>query len=506
MECAIITGRRPYGIINMKAAFVASEITPYASTGGLADVAAALPEALSEQGVDTLQIMPMYRRVMEGPYHAEDTGIVLSIPVGFHNFRAEIWTLPRRDPPIYFIRRDEFFDRSELYNLSHRDYEDNFERFIFFQKAAIALLDHLGANVDIVHCHDWQTGLVPLYLKHGMKGEGRHGKEKTVFTIHNLAYQGRFSGHEYSYTNLPFSCFSVDCLEYYGDINCMKAGITASDYITTVSKSYAREIQTEAWGQGLHGVLTDHQARMRGILNGIDTHIWNPDTDKAIARTYSRKDLSGKRTCKQDLIERMKLKISPETPLIGIVSRLADQKGMDILAEAMESIMQMDVGFVLLGSGQDKYQDQCRKWVRQWPGRVSVRIGFDVRLAHQIEAGCDIFLMPSKFEPCGLNQLYSLRYGTIPVVHQVGGLADTVIDIHAFPNEGYGFSFQRYLASELTNAVDRAVDAYRRPAMWSTLQDRAMQQDFSWNRSAREYRELYQQLVRSPSVPSSSQD
>jgi len=480
----------------MNIAFVSSEITPFASTGGLADVCGSLPVALTELGFSVTQFMPMYRRVIEGSYAVEDTGIRLSIPVGFHRYRADIWKSKSSSPQIYFIRRDEFFDRTELYNLPDRDYDDNFERFVFFQKAVTALIDHLQRPFDIVHCHDWQTGLMPLYLRHGLQGEGRNGREKTVFTIHNLAFQGIFSGDDYSYSNLPFSCFSVETLEYYGNINCLKSGVTSSDLVTTVSRTYAKEIQTEQWGCGLQGVLTNVAPRMRGIVNGIDPEIWDPAKDKHLAAKYNMEDLSGKQTNKNDLIRRMKMTISPNAPLFGIVTRLTSQKGVELIDEVLPAIMDSsDAGIVVLGSGSDAFMEMVMRWPKRWPGRAVVKTGFDVKLAHRIEAGADIYLMPSKFEPCGLNQLYSLRYGTVPVVHAVGGLEDTIVDVTESPGKGYGFKFKEFSGSAFLRTIQRALAAYKTPATWKQIQRQAMKQDFSWKKSAQQYADAYRQLT-----------
>jgi len=478
-------------------AFVSSEITPYASTGGLADVCGSLPSALCRLGAEVTQFMPMYRRVMEGKYPVEDTGIRLSIPVGFHRYQADIWRLVTASSPhIYFIRRDEFFDRTELYNLPDRDYDDNFERFIYYQKAVVALIDHLGKPVDIVHGHDWQTGLVPLYLQHGLSGEGRNRKEKTVFTIHNLAFQGIFSGDNFSYTNLPFSSFSVDNLEYYGNVNSLKGGITASDIVTTVSETYAREIQTKDWGCGLDGVLRSTKNRLRGITNGIDIESWNPATDRQLVANYDVQRLSLKNDCKLDLLKRMKLSgAKSDTLLVGMVTRLTEQKGFDELEQVLDPMMKdQNIALVLLGAGSDDVVARVKKWEFRYPGRMSVKIGYDAKLSHRIMAGSDLFLMPSKFEPCGLNQLYGMRYGTLPLVHRVGGLADTVTGIEASPSEGFGFVFDHFTPDSFMRSMQRAVDLYRDREKWKWAQQRAMSQDHSWERSAKEYLKLYAEL------------
>ncbi|NCC50857.1 MAG: glycogen synthase GlgA [Spartobacteria bacterium] len=480
----------------MRILFAASEISPYASTGGLADVGRALPLALQADGHETYRVMPCYRQIIEGISDLTDTGIRLPVALGLGKHVAEVWHSESQNPPVFFIRRDEFFDRSNLYSLPYRDYDDNFERFVFFQKSVVALIDALGLQVNIVHCNDWQTGLIPMYLRYGVNGGGRDFGERTVFTIHNLAYQGLYAASRFSSTNLPLSCFSVDGFEYYGQINCMKAGIVASDLVTTVSPSYANEIRTEESGCGLHGVLQAKGDRLVGILNGVDYSTWNPSTDKHLAARYDDKRLEGKERCKEDLRSAMQLKTKPGTPIIGLVTRLTEQKGLDILASAMHTIMEMDVGVAMLGTGEKKYHRLCQAWAKKWPGRFSVRLAFDNAIAHKIEAGADMFLMPSRFEPCGLNQMYSLRYGTLPIVHRTGGLRDTIGELSEDFSEGNGFSFEPYGEEGLLDAVKRALAAYRKQAKWKQVVSRIMCEDFSWNLSAREYARLYEEICR----------
>ncbi|MBP7830870.1 MAG: glycogen synthase GlgA [Kiritimatiellae bacterium] len=479
----------------MRVLYAASEIMPFGSTGGLADVGAGLPKALMMRHSDIARIMPLYRRVAEGGYSLKDTGLRLDIPVGFQMHQAEVWYSEDPPPRTYFIRRDEYFDRSQLYSLPERDYDDNFERFVFFQKAIVSLIDTLQWHPDIVHCSDWQTGLVPLFLKYGIQGAGRKQVERTVFTIHNLAYQGLFPGSQYSQTNLPFFCFNMDCAEFYGNINCIKAGITSSNLVTTVSRTYAQEIRTEEYGCGLHGILAQMGERLVGVFNGVDYSLWNPQTDPHLVQTYGPDSLAGKRACKEELLRLMGLTISPDAPLLGMVTRLVDQKGLDILAEAMPDLMSADVGFVLLGAGQDKYQKLCLEWVSRWPGRFAARLGYDNPLSHKIEAGADIYMMPSRFEPCGLNQLYSLKYGTVPVVHATGGLDDTIQNIDADGREGTGFKFRTYTAQGLNHAAQRALALFKHKEVWDTLIRRAMVQDFSWDRAAEDYIKIYQQAM-----------
>jgi len=475
----------------MNVIFAASEITPYGSTGGLADVANALPTALQAHDINVARVMPFYTRFVEETGRpVKKTDIELMVSVGMHSLRAEVWQTETDETTTYFIRRDEFFDRSELYGLPHRDYEDNFERFLFFQKAVIDLIDALDYTVDIIHCNDWQTGLVPLLSRFGTRGMGRVADERTVFTIHNLAYQGLFPASKFSLTHLPLSTFTVGGLEFYNQMNFLKAGIIYSDSVTTVSRTYAEEIQTDELGCGLQDALQTSSDRLHGIVNGVDYGTWNPETDPHLKANYHSKDLRGKRSCRRDLAQTMDLDLASDRPLIGMVTRLAEQKGLDILSDAIESIMELDVTIVLLGTGQEKYHLLCEEWAERWPDRFAVRLAYDNALAHQIEGGADLFLMPSRFEPCGLNQLYSLRYGTLPIVTPTGGLKDTIQDVDD-PKNGTGFVLSDYSAEALTEAIQRAVNLYQDRPRWLSIMKRAMTQDFSWDHSAAEYVKLY---------------
>ena len=479
----------------MNVVFVSSEVTPFASTGGLAEVAAALPKALAARGANVTRIMPMYRQVLEGPNQLVDMKMSMDIPVGFHTRRADVWRCDAISPPIYFIRRDEYFDRRFLYGNPDRDYDDSFERFVFFQKAAVMLIDRLGLQADIVHLNDWQTGLIPYYLTHGVVGTGRQRREKVVFTIHNLAYQGIFTGNDYSVTNLPFSCFNIGTLEYYGNINCMKGGIAGADAITTVSDSYAQEIQAPGAGCGLEGVLAEARGRLIGIVNGIDNQLWNPADDHLIVSRYSASDPSGKSEYKKKLLRTLRISTDLKVPVIGMITRLVEQKGLDLLAEALPEIMKRDVAFVLLVTGSERYETLCKNAMRHWPGRFSCTIAYDASLAHRIFAGTDLFLMPSRFEPCGLNQLYALRYGSLPIVHGVGGLRDTVVDLRENPASGNGWMFREYTKAALLDAMDAGIKACGDAAVWPALTKRVMALDFSWDRASEKYLEVYRRLT-----------
>lgn len=481
----------------------ASEVAPYASTGGLGDVAAALPKALAGEhdGVHVARVMPLYRQVHSSAVTITNTGIRFDIPMGTDTVPGEIWQAEEGGVTTYLVRNDPFFDREALYSQTGGDYPDNLERFAFFQKAVVSLIDALPHGVDIVHCNDWQTGLIPLYLEHGIDGTGRHGKEKTVFTIHNLAFQGLYPATALPLTNLPSSTLSADQLEFYGQIGCLKGGIRCSDLVTTVSKTYAKEIQTEELGCGLHQDLVALGHRLSGVVNGVDYNVWNPSTDEYLPANYDAEDLSGKQVCKKALLKEMGLPSEPELPLLGIVTRLADQKGIDLLAGIMDDLMELDVQLVLLGSGQEKYHQLCKRWAASWPDRFAARLTFDPPLSHRIEAGADMFLMPSRFEPCGLNQLYSLRYGTVPVVHATGGLEDTIEDIQAGKaSSGTGFKFSAYTEVAFMESIQRALKLYARPSKWRGVASRCMRQDFSWVRAAAQYLQLYESLISSSSA------
>ncbi|MBU0678877.1 MAG: glycogen synthase GlgA [Verrucomicrobia bacterium] len=480
----------------MQILFATSECTPFASTGGLADVAAALPKALAGQGVDVATVMPMYRQVFSGGFNLKKAGLPLSIPVGFRKLSGEVWYSDDSGLRTYFVRRDEFYDRSSLYSMPDREYDDNLERFIFFQKAIIEIINNLGLKPDIVHCNDWHTGLLPLYLEHGISGTGRSGPEKTVLTIHNLFYQGTYPGSDFSITGLPYSCFSTGCMEFFGNINLLKAGLTSANAITTVSETYAKEIQTPERGEGLQGVLGDRADVLTGIVNGVDYGVWDPGKDPHIAAVYSAEDLSGKAKCRASLLKKMGLKARKNQPVIGMVARMTDQKGFDILAEAIPRLMEeTDVVLVMLGSGDEHHQVAAQEWVEKWPKRFALKLGFDVPLSHQIEAGSDMFLMPSRFEPCGLNQLYSLRYGTIPVVHATGGLEDTIADMSEAGKIGTGFKFREYTADALVEAVLRGLVLFTEPDSWMGAMKRGMAQDFSYDACSRKYLSVYESVL-----------
>ena len=477
----------------MKIAMIASEVTPLAKTGGLADVIGTLSIALERLGHEIFVLAPAYRSAMQSNFPLRDTGMTLSVALSDQRQEATVLeTSIGKKVPVYLIRADPYFDREFLYGTTSGDYADNAERFIFFSRAALELLRH--NPVDVVHCHDWQAALAAVFLKVQPARYAETAAAKIVFTIHNLGFQGVFDQAFWPLLNLDPAYFRPQFLEYYGDINFLKGGLIFADKITTVSPSYAQEIMTAEQGFGLEGVLQQRASDLVGILNGIDDHLWNPWTDPFIAHHYGENSLTVKRNCKKALQRVVGLPEMSHVPLVGMISRLTLQKGFDLIEEIFDSLMERDVQIVMLGNGEPRFEDFFRAGAERYPGRVAVEIGFNELLAHQIEAGADLFLMPSLYEPCGLNQMFSLKYGTIPIVRGVGGLKDTVQDYDAEYQTGTGFVFQSYDGRQLLAAIDRALAVFRDKQSWTALRRRAMAMDFSWDRSAKLYANLYRQL------------
>lgn len=478
----------------LKILIATPEAIPFAKTGGLADVAGALPKALNGIGLDARIIMPFYRHVQEGNFKLKQTGVQASVPLGLREIDIPVFEAEASGITAYFLKRDEYYDRKYLYTMPDGDYFDNAERFILFSRGIIDAIKKLGFRPDIIHCNDWQTGLIPAYLKTIYKDDPFFSNTKTVFTIHNIAYQGQFPASRFQLTGLPQGVFTQEGVEFWGNMNLLKAGIVFSDIVTTVSEKYSREIQTQEFGYGLEGVLQAKKENLFGVLNGVDYDDWSPEKDKFIIAKYDYKDLSGKAKCREDLLKEYMLNLPEDAPVIGIISRLADQKGFDILSQAMEDLMSMNLGVVVLGTGEKKYHDLFEGLAKKYPKKLGLKITFDNKIAHKIEAGSDMFLMPSKYEPCGLNQIYSLRYGTIPIVRATGGLDDTIQDYGG--GEGNGFKFKEYSAQILLAKVKEAVKVFSNRKEWKKLVQKAMQQDFSWDRSAKRYAELYERLCR----------
>ena len=478
----------------MKIGVISSEISPFAKTGGLADVVGSLSTALEQLGHELCLIMPAYRSTLLGGFALTDVSLDVSVPLSDRQERATILkTKLGRDVIVYLVRADRYFDRESLYGTKQGDHADNLARFVFFTRSALEILRREQAK--IIHCHDWQTALAPVFLRTQPLRYPEIASAKTVLTVHNIAFQGNFWRPDWHYLNLDEYLFSPAYLEFYQNFSLLKGGLIFADKITTVSPTHAAEIMTTEQGFGLEGVLQQRANDLIGILNGVDYNQWNPAVDPLIAEQYSEDSLESKRLCKENLQRTMGLAIKPGVPLFGMISRLTSQKGVDLVEKIFDMLIQRDVQFVLLGTGESHYEDFFHRAAAQFPGKVGVRIGFDEALAHQIEAGADIFLMPSLFEPCGLNQMFSLKYGTIPIVRAVGGLKDTVEDYNAERSAGTGFVFEAHDAQELLQTIDRALNLFPDKKSWIALQRRAMSMDFSWDRSARAYSRIYHELL-----------
>ena len=478
----------------MKIAMIASEIAPFAKTGGLADVVGTLAIALERYGHELCLIMPAYRSALQGQFALEETPIKLSVPVSTEQQTASVFKAAMgKNIAVYLVRADRYFDRDALYGTAEGDFVDNAERFTFLSRAALEILR--DQPIDLVHCHDWQAALTIVFLKTQSDRYPSLAAAKTVLTLHNLGFQGIFAAPHWHLLNLDRSLFTPRYLEFYGQINFLKGALTFADKITTVSPSYAQEIMTKDQGFGLEGVLRQRARDLTGILNGVDYSQWSPATDPHIAQRYSENNLAVKQSCKKSLQGRVNLPAKSELPLIGIISRLTAQKGFDLIEKIFDRLMEQEIQLVLLGSGESRYEEYFRLAASRFPDKVAVRIGFDEVLAHQIEAGADLFLMPSLYEPCGLNQMFSLRYGTIPIVRAVGGLKDTVAPIDPVKSGGTGFVFGPYEPAALWETIEAALRFYQDKTAWSDVQRRAMRMDFSWDRSAQAFSHLYGQLL-----------
>jgi starch synthase len=475
----------------LKVLFVASEVAPFRKTGGLADVAGALPKALKHRGIDVRVVMPLYQGMRW--HDLERLEGMLNVPMWWGSARSgvRLGKLPGSEVPIYFLEYNRYFDRPYLYGPPGDAYPDNLERFTFLSRASLELAKALNFIPDILHAHDWQTALAPVYLNTVEWSKPLHGTA-SVYTIHNLAYQGNFEGGAMFITGLGREHYNAHEFEHFGDLNLMKAATVHSTMLSTVSPTYGREIQTSAFGFGLDGMLASRNGDLRGILNGIDVEEWNPAADRYLPQTFEATHLEGKAQCKAELQRQMGLPEKPNTALFGVVGRLTSQKGFDVLAHAMEMLLGWDLQMVLLGTG-DQDAERYFAWASaHHTDKFRATIGFDNSLAHRIEAGCDFFLMPSRFEPCGLNQMYSLRYGTLPIVRATGGLVDTVQNYDEPTGGGTGFMFNDLNVDSLANTIGWALSTYYdRPQHVTAMRKRAMAQDFSWERAAAEYEGLY---------------
>jgi starch synthase len=481
----------------LKILMVASEVYPYAKTGGLADIAGSLPKALKQMGHDIRVIMPKHKVVAQCPLGIRPMGLDITVPIGKTRKMGFLYTGNLNGGiPVYFVGNESYFSRNPIYGTRHGDYPDNAERFIFFCRSVLETCKSIGFQPDIIHCNDWQTGLVPVYLKTVYAGDKWFQNTRTVFSIHNLGYQGNFPSSELKTAGLPFSIFTPAGVEFYNHFSFLKSALVFADLLTTVSPTYAKEIQTKAFGFKMDGILRKRSQDLYGILNGVDYQEWNPETDPSIEKNYTSKNGAGKSACKRKLADLFSLTIEDDTPLFSMVTRLSSQKGVDLVIEILGDLLGEGAAFVLLGSGDSMYEVYFSKLSKQNSDRVGVRIGFDENLAHQILAGSDFLLMPSQYEPCGLTQMYSLKYGTVPVVRSVGGLADSITEFNQKTLKGTGFKFKTFTPDHLRRAVQKALSVYRKKDRWQKLTANDMNADFGWGKAAKKYCQLYQSVLK----------
>jgi starch synthase len=477
----------------VKIVFAASECVPFSKTGGLADVVGALPKALAELGNDVSVYLPKYKQTRL----TEPRTLLPSITIPFddqYRFCSVLDGGKQAGVQFYFIDYPAFFGRDGLYGTPAGDFPDNAERFALYSRAVLEACKILGPP-EIFHCHDWQSALIPVLLRTSYADDPVYRDTSVVFTIHNMGYQGLFPPDILPLLVLSWDLFTMDKMEFWGKVNFLKGALAFSDYITTVSRKYAQEIQTPEFGFGLDGVLLERSSTVSGILNGVDYGEWSPETDKFIAQQYSRENLHGKQECKRDLLQQFGIANSDlSLPVIGIVSRFAAQKGFDLIAEIASDLARMPMIITALGTGDKVYEELFRSLNKQFPEKFAVKIAYDNTLAHKIEAGADMFLMPSRYEPCGLNQIYSLKYGTVPIVRATGGLDDTIEQWEPTASRGTGFKFTGYSSSQLLTSISQALQAFKDKVGWKRLMLNGMSKDFSWNASAREYMKIYQRV------------
>jgi starch synthase len=477
----------------MRILLVTPEANPFARSGGLAEVIYALAWALVKLGHRVSVVLPLYRQVRESGRELTNTGYELSIPLSWKTIPATIAT-HRIDPNLdfYFIGQDGFFNREGLYGTSYGDFEDNSERFAFFSRAVVELIEALEPEFDVIHAHEWQTGLVPVYLRTIYHDRPGLQRLPVVYTVHNVGYQGLFSAYDLPLTGLGWELLSPKALEFYGKLNFMKGGLVFADILTTVSTKYREEILTPEYGFGLEGLFRERAHELYGVLEGVDYYRWDPTRDALLAATYDQDNLKGKRACKQALLQRFGLDLPLTRPLIGMTTRFFERKGIDLVESILDDLMGMDVGFIIQGTGEERHHYLLQEFSLKYPRRMGLMIGYTEELAHQVIAGADIFLMPSRYEPCGLDQLYCLRYGTIPVVRATGGLDETVQEFDPAKGTGNGFKFTTYSPEDLLAAVQRALDIYQQRQLWEKLMKSNMALDYSWTKTAGpKYVELY---------------
>ncbi len=485
----------------MHIAFAASECVPFSKTGGLADVVGALPRALAALGHQVSVYVPRYRQTKL----TDPQTVVRSITIPFddkYRFCSVVTAGSSAGVRFYFVDYPPYFDREALYGTAAGDYPDNAERFALFSRAVLEASKVLGVP-HVFHCHDWQSALVPVMLRTLYAGDPAFREVATVFTIHNMGYQGLFPPNVLPLLMLPWELFTISKMEFFGQLNFLKGALAFSDFVNTVSKKYSQEIQTTEYGFGLDGVLRSRAATVTGIVNGVDYDEWSPQTDKFIVAKYSPLDLSGKLRCKQDLLNAFGVANGgAEVPVIGIVSRFAAQKGFDLIAQIMDRLAREEMIVVALGAGDKPYEEMFQRFNKQFPNKIAVKVAYDNAIAHKIEAGADMFLIPSRYEPCGLNQIYSLKYGTVPIVRATGGLDDTIEPWDARTNRGTGFKFSDYTGDALLGTIRQALTAFKDQTGWQALMRNGMGKDFSWTNSAREYVRIYEKSRQLRSVHS----
>jgi len=477
----------------MRILIVTPEANPFARSGGLAEVISALACSLSRLGHQVLVAMPLYRQVRESGQPLHFTGRTLSIPLSLKNLPAEIHQA-EMGPGLtfYFIAQDGLYNREGLYGTAYGDFEDNAERFIFFSRAVVEMIEALDLAPDVCHCQEWHTGLVPVYLRTLYRDRPRLFALPVLYTVHNVGYQGIFSSYDFPLTGLGWELLSPKALEFYGRINLMKGGLVFADLINTVSHRYREEILTPEYGFGLEGVFQERAQDLFGIVEGVDYQRWNPSKDHYLASTYDSDNLEGKKACKEALIHRFGLSLPPNHPLVGMTTRLYERKGIDLVEAILDELISLGVGFVLQGTGEERHQYLLQEIAARHPGRIGLSLTYTDELAHQIIAGADICLMPSRYEPCGLDQLYCLRYGTVPVVRATGGLDETIQQYDPATRTGNGFKFSDYTPGAFLAAVKQALALYQDQTAWQALMRHNMTLDFSWDRVAPQYVELYE--------------
>jgi starch synthase len=472
----------------------AAEATPYAKTGGLADVVGALSKALAARGVSVSVFLPLYAQIDQKRFPLKPTGKVVTVPVSDRLEAGEIFYHELAGVQYYFIKHDPSFNRPGLYGTNEGDYTDNAARFVFFSRAVLEAAKGLDLRPHIVHCHDWHTGLIPVFLKTTYANEPSFRETTTLFTIHNLGYQGIFWHYDWHLLNLSWDFFNHEALEFYGKINLLKGGLVFADALSTVSPTYAKEIQTSEYGYRLEGVLRKRRKDLFGILNGIDTEEWDPSHDPDIASSYNAKTLQGKEKCKAALQTEIGLLNQREVPLLAMISRLSEQKGIDLIVSIFNKMMATGAQFILLGNGDKEYEMRLGALAKGYPQQAVVKIAYDHLFAHRIEAGADLFLMPSKYEPCGLSQMMSLRYGTVPVVRATGGLDDTVTQFSPDTLKGNGFKFKAYTETAFFRQIQNALSLFREKKKWRALIRNGMEGNYSWDASAEKYLKLYRRI------------